>query len=145
MRTALLLVLAALLAVLGGCGHKKGFEKEGYAYGCPIGDAKVSNMQDLVESKVSMEGARTTVIVSEMRCSMTTGDLIKIDATLNNDSSKPKRVAYKFRWIDKEGMRAAAEEGWKPLMLYEKSNHIVQEVSPTPKAVDFKMIIMSQE
>jgi len=35
---------------------------------------------------------------------------IKVDTTLNNDSSKVKRINYKFRWIDREGMRAAEEE-----------------------------------
>jgi uncharacterized protein YcfL len=91
-----------------------------------------------------VEGKRTTIAVTEMRCT-TTGDLLKIDATLNNDSSKVKRVAYKFRWIDREGMRAADEESWKPLMMYENSNQLVTAVAPTNKAVDFKLILLSQE
>jgi uncharacterized protein YcfL len=101
-------------------------------------------MQDLIESKVSVEGPRTTVQVVEMRCTMS-GDLMRIDAMLNNDSGKPKRVAYKFRWIDREGMRAAEEESWKPLLLYEKSNQLVETVAPTPKAADYKLIVMGQE
>jgi uncharacterized protein YcfL len=56
-----------------------------------------------------------------------------------------KRVAYKFRWIDREGMRAADEEAWKPLMMYENSNQLVTAVAPTNKAVDFKLILLSQE
>jgi uncharacterized protein YcfL len=144
MRIALLLAVAVLAAGLAGCGTKKGFEKEGFAYGCPIGDTKVGSMQDLIESKVSVEGPRTTVQVVEMRCTMS-GDLMRIDAMLNNDSGKPKRVAYKFRWIDREGMRAAEEESWKPLLLYEKSNQLVETVAPTPKAADYKLIVMGQE
>jgi uncharacterized protein YcfL len=144
MRIALLLAVAVLAAGLAGCGTKKGFEKEGFAYGCPIGDTKVGSMQDLIESKVSVEGPRTTVQVVEMRCTMS-GDLMRIDAMLNNDSGKPKRVAYKFRWIDREGMRAAEEESWKPLLIYEKSNQLVETVAPTPKAVDYKLIVMGQE
>jgi uncharacterized protein YcfL len=144
MRTLTLLAVAALVAVLAGCGAKKGFEKEGFAYGCPIGDTKVGSMQDLVDAKVSVEGPRTTVQVVEMRCTMSS-DLLRIDATLNNDSRNPKRVAYKLRWIDREGMRAAEEESWKPLMLYEKSNQLITAVAPTPKAVDYKIILMGQE
>jgi uncharacterized protein YcfL len=144
MRTAVLLAAAVALAVLAGCGTKKGFEKEGFAYGCPIGDTKVGSMEDLIESKVSVEGPRTTVQVVEMRCTMTS-DLMKINATLNNDSSKPKRVAYKFRWIDREGMRAAEEENWKPLLMYEKSNQLIESVAPTPKAVDYRIVLMGQE
>ena len=79
-----------------------------------------------------------------MRCTKA-GDLMKIDANLNNDSKTVKRIAYKFRWIDREGMRAADEESWKPVMMYENSNLMVNAVAPNPKAVDFRLILMSQE
>jgi uncharacterized protein YcfL len=138
------LILAACVLAAAGCAKKKGFEKPGFAYGCPLGEAKVSSMEQLIGAKTSVEGKRTTIAVTEMRCT-TTGDLLKIDATLNNDSSKVKRVAYKFRWIDREGMRAADEESWKPLMMYENSNQLVTAVAPTNKAVDFKLILLSQE
>lgn len=144
MRTTILLALAVLVAASAGCGTKKGFEKEGFAYGCPIGDTKVGSMEDLIEAKVATEGPRTTVVATEMRCTMT-GDLLKINATLNNDSSKPKRIAYKFRWIDREGMRAADEESWKPVLMYEKSNHVIEGIGPSNRAVDYKLILMSQE
>ena len=135
-------LLAAALAA--GCATKKGFEKPGFAYGCPLGDAKASSMGDLVRLKVVTEGKRTTIEATEMRCTMT-GDLLKIDANLNNDSSRVKRIAYKFRWIDREGMRAWEEETWKPLLMYENSNITVNAVSPTNKAVDFRLLLMSQE
>ncbi len=135
-------LLAAALAA--GCATKKGFEKPGFAYGCPIGDAQASSMGDLVKLKVVTEGKRTTIEATEMRCTMT-GDLLKIDANLNNDSSRVKRIAYKFRWIDREGMRAWEEETWKPLLMYENSNITVNAVSPTNKAVDFRLLLMSQE
>ena len=139
-----LVVLAVACALLAGCGAKKGFEKKGFAYGCPIGETKVGSMEDLVQSKVTREGPRTNVAVTEMRCSMS-GDLLKIDANLNNDAPDTRRVAYKFRWIDREGMRAAEEEVWKPLLMYEKSNQMVTAVAPTPKAVDFRLIFMAQD
>jgi uncharacterized protein YcfL len=139
-------MIIALLAVVFayGCATKKGFEKPGFAFGCPIGDTKVSSMDDLVKVKVLSEGKRTTIVATEMRCTMT-GDLLKIDVNLNNDSSKVKRVAYKFRWIDREGMRAWEEEVWKPLLMYENSNIAVSGVAPTNKAVDFRLILLSQE
>jgi uncharacterized protein YcfL len=136
-------VLGAAL-VVAGCATKKGFEKEGYAFGCPIGEQKVGSMDDLVKAKTVAEGKRTTIQATEMRCTQA-GDLIKIDANLNNDSSTVKRVSYKFRWIDREGMRAWEEESWKPLMLYNNSNLMVSAIAPTNKAVDFRLILMSQE
>ena len=144
MKAKLIVTALAALALLGGCATKKGFEQPGFAFGCPIGDQKVSSMGDLVKAKTAMEGHRTTIQPTEMRCSRA-GDLLKIDANLNNDSSSVKRVSYKFRWIDREGMRAAEEESWKPLMLYNNSNLMISTVAPSPKAVDFRLILMSQE
>jgi uncharacterized protein YcfL len=91
------------------------------------------------------EGRRSTVQATEMRCTKASGDLLKIDANLNNDSKSVKRISYKFRWIDREGMRAWEEETWKPLMLYDNSNLVINTVSPTNKAVDFRLILRSDE
>lgn len=138
-------IIAALLpALLAGCATKKGFEQPGSAFGCPIGDSKVSSMDDLVRAKLVTEGKRTTIQATEMRCSKS-GDLLKVDANLNNDSSSAKRISYKFRWIDREGMRAWEEESWKPLLMYDNSNLTINTISPTSKAVDFRLILRSQE
>jgi uncharacterized protein YcfL len=142
-RTWIFIALAAVLAT--GCwATKKGFEVPGLAYGCPIGEAKVGSMDDLVKLKVVSEGKRTTIQPTEIRCT-TSGDLMKIDANLNNDSSTVKRISYKFRWIDREGMRAWDEEAWKPLLIYDNSNLTINAVSPTNKAADFRLILRSQE
>jgi uncharacterized protein YcfL len=145
-RTNSALVIAAIAAsvLVAGCSTKKGFEKPGFAFGCPIGETKVSSMDDLVKAKVVSEGRRTTIQATEMRCSQT-GDLLRIDTNLNNDSRSVKRIAYKFRWIDREGMRAWEEEPWKPLMLYENSNLVINTISPTNKAVDFRLMLRSEE
>ena len=134
----------AAAALVSGCATKKGFEQPGFAFGCPIGEAKVASMDDLVKAKVLAEGRRTTIQTTEMRCSKS-GDLLRIDANLNNDSRSVKRISYKFRWIDREGMRAWDEEPWKPLMLYENSNLVINTISPTNKAADFRLILRSEE
>jgi len=139
-----MILVVALSALAAGCASKKGFEQPGYAFGCPIGEAKVSSMDDLVKVKTVSEGRRTTIQATELRCSKT-GDLMKIDANLNNDSKSVKRIAYKFRWIDREGMRAADEESWKPLMMYENSNMAINTISPSNKAADFRLILRSEE
>ena len=135
---------AALITLVGGCATKKGFEQPGFAFGCPIGEQKVGSMDDLVKAKTAMEGRRTTIQPTEIRCTKA-GELLKIDANLNNDSKTVKRMAYKFRWIDREGMRAWEEESWKPVMLYDNSNLMINTVSPTNKAVDFRLILRSDE
>jgi len=144
MRHAWMLAAALAAALAAGCATKKGFEVPGQAFGCPIGDQKIASMEDLVKAKVLMEGSRTTVVPTEMRCSRS-GDLLRIDANLNNDSRSVKRISYKFRWIDREGMRAWEEEAWKPLMLYDNSNMMVNTLAPTNKVADFRLILRSQE
>ena len=144
MKAKWIVTAVAATALAAGCATKKGFEQPGYAFGCPIGEQKVSSMDDLVKAKTAMEGRRTTIQPTELRCTRA-GELLKIDANLNNDSSSVKRISYKFRWIDREGMRAAEEESWKPLMLYNNSNMMVSTVAPNAKAVDFRLILMSQE
>jgi uncharacterized protein YcfL len=144
MKSTLLIAAIASGALVAGCAAKKGFEKPGFAFGCPIGEANVSSMDDLVKAKVLSEGRRTTIQTTEMRCSQT-GELLRIDANLNNDSRSVKRIAYKFRWIDREGMRAWEEEPWKPLMLHENSNLVINTISPTNKAADFRLILRSEE
>ena len=144
MKTTWILIALAATALIAGCATKKGFEQPGYAFGCPIGEQRVGSMDDLVHAKTVSEGRRTTIQATEMRCTRA-GDLLKIDANLNNDSSSVKRVQYKFRWMDREGMRAWEEESWKPLMLYNNSNMMITTVAPSAKAVDFRLILMSQE
>jgi uncharacterized protein YcfL len=144
MKAKYIVTAVAAATLVAGCATKKGFEQPGFAFGCPVGEQKVSSMSDLVRAKTAMEGNRTTIQPTEMRCTRA-GELLKIDANLNNDSSSVKRVSYKFRWIDREGMRAAEEESWKPLMLYNNSNLMVSTVAPNAKAVDFRLILMSQE
>ena len=139
-----IIAATAAAALAAGCATKKGFEQPGFAFGCPIGEAKIASMDDLVRAKVMSEGRRTTIQATEMRCSKS-GDLLKIDANLNNDSRSVKRIAYKFRWIDREGMRAWEEEAWKPVMMYENSNLLINTVSPTNKAADFRLILSSEE
>ncbi|MCA3130758.1 MAG: DUF1425 domain-containing protein [Betaproteobacteria bacterium] len=140
----LIVTLFAALA-LSACGTKKGFEKPGFAFGCPIGDQRISSMSDLVKAKTVREGGKSPdVEVEEVRCT-TTGELLKIDVGVYNDESDVERLMYKFRWIDAEGMRAAEEESWKPLLMYGNSRQIVTTVAPNPKARDFRFIIMGQD
>lgn len=143
---AVTLVIALLaVALAAGCGTKKGFEKPGFAFGCPIGDAKISSMDDLVKAKVAKEGGKNPdVEMEEIRCT-TTGDLLKVDVVVHNDESDVERLLYKFRWIDAEGMRAADEESWKPLLLYGNSRQTVTTIAPNAKARDFKFIVMGQD
>lgn len=145
MKVVTLVIALLAVALAAGCGTKKGFEKPGFAFGCPVGETKIGSMDDLVKAKVAKEGSKSPdVEIEEIRCT-TTGDLMKIDVVVHNDESDVERLQYKFRWMDAEGMRAADEESWKPLLLYGNSRQTVTTVAPNAKARDFRFIFMGQD
>ncbi|MCW5625320.1 MAG: DUF1425 domain-containing protein [Burkholderiales bacterium] len=145
MKAASLATALVVALAITGCGTKKGFEKPGFAFGCPIGESKISSMDDLVKAKTAKEGRQQAdVEIEEIRCT-TTGDLLKVDVVVFNDESDVERMLYKFRWSDAEGMRAADEESWKPVLLYGNSRQTVTTIAPNTRARDFKFIIMGQE
>ncbi len=145
MKASSLAVMALAALCVAGCGSKKGFEKPGFAFGCPIGDTKISSMSDLVKAKIAKEGGKNPdVEIEEVRCT-TTGDLLKVDVVVFNDESDVERLQYKFRWADAEGMRAADEESWKPLLLQGNARQVVTTIAPNTKARDFKFIVMGQD
>ncbi len=145
MKAATLIATLCVAIAMTGCGTKKGFEKPGFAFGCPVGDGKIGDMKDLVKIKSAKEGGRSADIeLEEIRCT-TTGDLLKIDVVLYNDESDVERLQYKFRWMDAEGMRAADEESWKPLLMYGNSRQTITTIAPNAKARDFRFIVMGQE
>jgi len=137
------LYAVALLVALAvaGCAGKP--EREGYAFGCPIGmEKKISNKEKLLEAKLEESGDIPYVEVTDLRCA-DSGTLLRIEADFTNDGKDPHHVAYRFRWLDKNGMAAATEEAWKPLMVYGKTRQTIATISPTPDAADFRLMVRS--
>ena len=145
MKASSLAVMALAALCVAGCGSKKGFEKPGFAFGCPIGDTKISSMSDLVKPRVAKEGDKNPDVEIEQVRRTTSGDLLKVDVVVFNDESDVERLQYKFRWADAEGMRAADEESWKPLLLQGNARQVVTTIAPNAKARDFKFIVMGQD
>ncbi len=137
------LFLAALFA-LAGCGGNK-FERPGYAFGCPTGgDKKIKDKEDLIAAKVERSGDTGDIEITDMRCS-DRSSLLRIDVDLRNESKDVRRIAYRFRWLDKEGMRAWEDESWKPVLLYGSTNYTVTTLSPSQEATDFRIVLMAQD
>lgn len=137
-----LTVLTLLAAVaVAGCASKP--EREGYAFGCPVGmEKKITSKKKLIEAKVEESGDIPYIEVTDVRCAEGQ-PLLRIEADFVNDGREAHRVAYRFQWLDKDGMAAATEEAWKPLMVYGKTRQTVSTVSPTPDAVDFRLMVRS--
>lgn len=138
------LIVATLLAAACATPRKTEEVVVQRAYGCPVGADKIGSMEDLLRSKVSIEGKPTPVGVTELRCTRS-GELLRIEANLRNPQNAAHRVAYKFRWIDRDGMAAADDESWKPVLMYEHSNNVIGVSAPNTNVADFRLIVMGQD
>ncbi len=81
-----------------------------------------------------------TVRVVSINQSTVSGNLIKIQATVENLRNSERTVNYKFEWIDQDGMALdSANETWKTLRLQGRETASISTVSISPKAVDFRL------
>jgi hypothetical protein len=134
------------LATLAGCASPKppAPERPVVAYGCPMGATPVHSMEDLIAAKVQTAGSVADVRVKEMRCMMQ-GDRLRIDFTVANGAPIVRRIAYRFDWIDRNGMKAWDDESWKPVYLYEQSHETIVGTAPAATAVDFRLVLVDQD
>jgi uncharacterized protein YcfL len=137
--TILILSIAA-----AGCSGNK-LERPGFAYGCPTGDnKKIESKEGLIKAKLEIAGSLPNIGVADLRCSER-ANLLRIDVDLKNESKEVRRIAYRFRWLDKEGMRAWDDESWKPVLIYGNTLYTVTTTSPSQEATDFRVVVMDQD
>ena len=141
--TARLLTVSSLMIFLAaGCGGNK-YERDGYAFGCPTGmEKKIQNKEALIKAKLEQSGDIPYIEVTDLRCS-DRSQLMRIEVDLLNEGEEAHRVAYRFRWLYREGMRAWEDEAWKPVMIYGKTRHTIATSSPSQDAVDFRVMLRS--
>ncbi|MEN9841191.1 MAG: hypothetical protein RL376_991 [Verrucomicrobiota bacterium] len=83
--------------------------------------------------------ARKVGIVSVNQAEVS-GDLLKIQVTLQNKSSKPQAFDYKFDWIGSDGMELSSPAGgWKQTQLEGKEERAISAIATSPRAVDFRL------
>ena len=72
--------------------------------------------------------------------STVSGNLLKVQATVENLEAKLKTLNYKIEWIDNTGMSVESpNEGWKTIQLQGRESQTIQSVALTPRAVDFRL------
>jgi uncharacterized protein YcfL len=68
------------------------------------------------------------------------GNLLKIQATVENLKNSTRTLNYKFEWVDVDGMSIdSPNETWKTLMLQGRETGTISTVSINPRAVDFRL------
>lgn len=144
MKLPLLAIIFFAVATVAGCAGGSKVVRSEYAYGCPAGADKIYSKEDLIKAKVEPAGSLHNIEVVDLRCGNRAG-LLRIDVDLKNESREERRVAYRLRWLDKDGMRAWDDETWKPLLINGNTLYTITASSPSPDATDFRVVIMDQD
>jgi uncharacterized protein YcfL len=129
----LLATSAAALALLGsGCATSVNTVSRSESQATP---SYVADQRVITDASLGRKVA--IVSVNEAKVS---GDLLKIQVTLENRSTKPQAFTYKFDWIATDGMELSAPTGgWKQIQLEGRETRAVAAVATSPKAVDFRL------
>lgn len=81
-----------------------------------------------------------TFLVVAINQGTVSGNLLKVQATVENLKNKLRTLNYKFEWIDENGMAVdSPNETWKAIQLQGRETQTISTVAITPKAVDFRL------
>lgn len=131
-RTATLAGLAALALFATGCATSVNTVSRAESQASP---SYVNDQRVITDASLGRKVA--IVSVNEGRAS---GDLLRIQVTLENRSSKPQAFTYKFDWISQEGMELSGPTGgWKQIQLQGRETRAVSAIATNPSAVDFRL------
>ncbi len=68
------------------------------------------------------------------------GNLLQIQVTLENRSTRPQAFTYKFDWIAQDGMELSGPTtGWRQIQLQGREVRAVSAIAPSPAAADFRL------
>ena len=68
------------------------------------------------------------------------GDLLYVQATLENGWQFELDFQYKIKWFDRDGFEVAPEsQPWRQLVMAGRSQNNVQAVAPNPSAVRYEI------
>lgn len=95
-----------------------------------------------IASKVEELGKMSYLKVTDMRAVKRDG-LLRIQVTISNTDNSNQQLYYRFRWLDDDGFTVWDEEAWKPEVIYGLQKKVIQAVSPTFKATDFRLELQS--
>lgn len=124
------LIAAAALVAFSGCATNVNSVERAQPQATPdyVADKRVVTDNTLAR----------TVRVNSVNQSTVSGNLLKVQATLENLKNNARTVRYKFEWIDDSGMSVGSpNETWKTITLMGRETTTVSTVAVNPRAVDF--------
>ena len=126
------LLAAGLLLLLAGCAENVNTYENADSKATPnyIADKRVITDNTLA----------ATIRVTSINQSTVSGDLLKVQASVENLRSSLRTVYYKFEWVAQDGMAIdSPNETWKTLTLQGRESSTISTVAISPRAVDFKL------
>jgi uncharacterized protein YcfL len=130
LRTAGLLAFAGLL--LAGCASNVNTVERAQPEATPhyIPDKRVITDNTLA-------GAIRVVSINQTTVS---GNLLKLQATVENLKSSTRTLNYKFDWVDRDGIALSSPtDTWKSIRLLGRETRTITAVAVSPRAVDFTL------
>jgi uncharacterized protein YcfL len=130
----LLLASAALAAALlaSGCAHSVNTVSRAEPQATPN---YVNDQRVITDASLGRKVGIVEVIDNKV-----SGNLLKVQVTLENRSSKPQAFTYKFDWIGQDGMELSSPiGGWKQIQLEGREVRAVAATATSPAATDFRL------
>jgi uncharacterized protein YcfL len=70
------------------------------------------------------------------------GDMLKIQATLQNTSLRARTIKYRFEWIRADGMeQASPANSWRTVRMQSGEVRAISGIGPSPQIRDFRLKI----
>ncbi|SRR5690606_3989669 len=132
MKSAALLVLASSALLLAGCATNVNTVQRAEPQAAPslVNDRRVVTDQTLAK-------AVNIIAVNEATVS---GDLLKIQVTLQNRKNSTRTYKYRFEWIGDDGMELSSPgNSWRVLTFQGGEVRAISAVATSPRAVDFRL------
>lgn len=95
-----------------------------------------------IASRVELMGPLNYLVVSDLRATKR-DNLLRIQAEITNTSNENQQLHYRFKWLDRDGFSVWDDEPWKPLLVYGNQKQLINVVSPSFKATDFRIVLQS--
>jgi uncharacterized protein YcfL len=124
------LVASAALIALSGCATNVNTVERAQPLATPdfVADKRVITDNTLAR----------TVRANAVNQATVSGNLQKVQVTLENLKNNPRTIRYKFEWFDRAGMAVSSpNETWKTLLLQGRETVAISTVAVSPSAVDF--------
>ncbi|WP_043582480.1 YcfL family protein [Geminisphaera colitermitum] len=128
-------LVLGVLSIWGGCATSVNSIERAQPESRPnyVSDQRVATDSTL---------ARALRVVS-VNQGFASGNLLQIQATIENLKSGERTYRYKLDWIDENGM-AAGGTGWRLLHLRGREISTVSAIATTPRVADFRLKFEAQ-